>query len=182
VRITDELRQALMPHLTLKSDGALPSGRVPPSAVYAIVAALVKPESIEASIVHVASDSTQTRWAVFVVTSAAFAEIRLCFNAQAYDENEEKDLLGHNQKVTINIERAQVYLLSDVVKVEFIPYLNENEIKIDHTNQDWLPLPRMKLTLADERELYIPGERGVKSQEVEERDKFLAAIRRLLPF
>jgi hypothetical protein len=183
VRITDDLRDALTPHLILKSRrAALPSGRKPPTAVYAIVAALVKPESIEASIVDVTSDKQRTRWTVFLVTSAAFAEIRLSFDAEAYDESEEKALFARKQKVAINVERAQVDQLWGVVKVEFVRYVKESDITIDQTNQDWLPLPRMKLTFADKRELYIPGQRGVKSQELAESDNFLAAIRNHLPF
>jgi hypothetical protein len=186
VRITDAQREVLNPHLTLKSDRALRSGRKPPMAVYAIVASLVKPESIEASIVEVSSYQTSgnqwTRWNVLLVTSTAFANVCLGFDAQSYDENEEKNLFGVKQKRTIDVIRAQVELLSDVVKTEFIPYEKEGNITIEQFNQGWLPVPCMKITLAVKTELYIPGQREVKSSEVEESEEFLAALRNHLPF
>jgi hypothetical protein len=186
LRITDELREALTPHLALKSDRVLPPGINPPTAVYALVAALVKPESIEASLVRVSLSRMKdpwTVWTVFVVTSTALAEVRAGFSGEGFNDREENSLYALNQQTTTDVKCARVDLLSEIVKAEFIAATKDaTDIKIDQRSRDWLPLPRMKLKFADGRELFIPSQGVVNSSEIEESDKFQAAIRKRLPF
>jgi hypothetical protein len=187
MRVTDELRNTLTPHLTKKSDRVLAVGANPPTAVYALVAALVKPESIEASWVRVSIDRTGgkpwTDWTVFVVTPKALAEVRVGFEASEYDANEEKDLYRSHQKTTIVVRKARADLLSAVARAEFVPVNDSaDDIGIDQPSLGLVPLPRMKLTFADGRELFILNEGLVNDSEIDESKTFHAAIRKHLPF
>ncbi|MGV0050108.1 hypothetical protein ACRU43_12850 [Mycobacterium colombiense] len=182
MRIPDELREALTPHLELKCEkpwGANPPHK-PPTAVYGVVAGLVDPDKIEASIVKVRSAQQRTTWTVWLLTSSTLAHVRLGFAAELYDEFEEKDAFGTRGHVTAEVQRASVDSLSDVIRVELIPYPDEDK-KIVQASLGWVPVPRMKLTCADGRELYLPGQRDVTNSEIDANEKFFAALRRNLP-
>src|SRR5271163_2829427 len=124
MRIIDRHREILTPHLTLKSDRVLAPGAIAPTAVFGLVAALVKPEEIEASIVRVNTVQQRTLWTAMLVTSKAFAEVRVNFDAETFQGGEERDRFSSNQPLKFEVQHARADLLDGIARAEFVP--NEN--------------------------------------------------------
>lgn len=185
MHITDELRAELTPHLTTEDGWA--NNKKPPSALYALVAGLVKPGSIEASLVYTTTHDEQTRWAVWILTPAALGYVDVTFDGSYFAEHEENDRLGAsslNRKVAVAITEARIEAFAGVIKAEFIAGNNEDQLKISYVNADWVPTPHLKLTFADDGRgpLIIFGDDAKSEKGKEERDKFLHAVRDRLPF
>jgi hypothetical protein len=185
MKITEELRDSYDPHLSVKSGSGWPQGRNPPLAVYAALAALVKPP-ISASLVNCDSRQGKTTWFVWVLTESALARVVVEFDSECYDGPGETNRMANKapafederpagaqvveawaQKLSGDHVRAQLVTGTDYVKAQ----------------ADWFPVPQIRLTFADEREVTIPGENPhAVLAERDESEKFLDAILKRIQF